>query len=115
MQDKKNLPVKKKVKTIRIKPSERGEHQIEKIDKYLAEGHKVIVIDTDENGTEVERSEFNPFPASKVVIIDLDNQGNEADRTELDLVPKFGTLTIIQTDQNGKEIYRFERTLEMVK
>ncbi|MGB8219230.1 MAG: hypothetical protein WCE46_02470 [Methanoregula sp.] len=99
----------KKVKTVRIKPSERGEHQIEKVDKYLAAGYPVDVVYTDEDGNETERSHFNPGPSSKIIIIDLDQDGNEMEQTPLDLVPQFGKLTIIQKDLNGKEIFRFER------
>jgi hypothetical protein len=49
---------KKKFKTIKMKTGDYGEHQIEKVDKYLNAGYSVIVIEEDEEGNEVRRHEF---------------------------------------------------------
>jgi len=49
---------KKQIKTIRMREGDYGEHQIEKVDRYLRAGYSVIIIEEDENGKEVNRYEF---------------------------------------------------------
>ena len=45
----------KKIKTIKMKAGDYGEHQIAKVDKLLKAGYSVIVIEEDEDGNEIQK------------------------------------------------------------
>jgi hypothetical protein len=45
----------KKVKTLKMKPGDYGEHQIDRVNKLLKRGFAVVVIEEDNEGNEITR------------------------------------------------------------
>lgn len=103
-----------KIKEIRIKPGDYGEHQIRRIDQALQAGYTTVAIEEDEDGNESNRCEVTPLPKSTMPgkIKTFRVRAGEWERDRLDFVTPAlneGYLVVVEeVDEVEKVVRRCE-------